>query len=536
MKILLDTGYVPEDVRARDAFKVYGLIRANEEFIHALLRLGHFDEYALLLREPLSPEEQAAMARRLIGLVPGRRLVRVITPGQLLAELKDNPPDVWHRGDPLLSEAVYMRDYISARPFPVTGVTHALSSMDMKQAMLKLLLGGTATWDGLACTSEAGRRVVEKLAGIVRRDLDLGQAPLGCELRQIPLAVDTDTFKPRADARERLGWPQERFIFTCIARLAPHNKMEMVPMLKAYGMAAAASPRGRYSRLYIIGREQAPGYSGILMEMARLCGVAKQVNIVTDYDGADIPLMHAASDCFLSPSDHVQETFGLTPLEAMASGVPPIVSDWDGYRETVVDGECGLSVPTYWADAGATASYDVPAGTQSSYFFRQAQSVAVDVPALAQAMTRLIEDEEFRKGLGEAGRKRVMERYTWPAVIKQYEDWWAELRERMEGDEEGAAARNLYTFSHFEAFSHYPTRVVGDASQVRVSDRAASIYPLVMDLMDQELCQELSKLCPEWTGVGDLFRQLRLGPDERERFNFNLMVLLKYDVLTVRKA
>jgi glycosyltransferase involved in cell wall biosynthesis len=330
--------------------------------------------------------------------------------------------------------------------------------------------------------------------------------------------VDTDVFKPNPEARQRLGWPTERFIFTCIARLAPHNKMEMVPLLKAFGMAAASSARGRYSRLHIIGREQAQGYAGVLMEMARLCGVAKQVNIITDYDGADIPLMYAASDCFLSPSDHVQETFGLTPLEAMASGVPPIVSDWDGYRETVIDGECGLTVPTYWADGCATASLEVPAGSQSEYFFRLAQSVAVDVPALARAMTRLIEDEELRRTLAEAGRKRVLEHYGWPRVIKLYEEWWAELRERMERDESPA------------------TRTLDDAAQVRVSDRAASIYPLVMDLMDNELCQELSKLCPEWTRVGELFRNLKLRPEERERFNFNLLVLIKYDLLTVKPA
>jgi hypothetical protein len=219
----------------------------------------------------------------------------------------------------------------------------------------------------------------------------------------------------------------------------------------------------------------------------------------------------------------------------MASGVPPIVSDWDGYRETVIDGECGLTVPTYWADGSATASLEVPAGSQSEYFFRLAQSVAVDVPALARAMTRLIEDEELRRTLAEAGRKRVLEHYGWPRVIKLYEEWWAELRERMERDE-SPAGRNLFTFSHFDCFSHYATRTLDDDSQVRVSDRAASIYPLVMDLMDNELCQELSKLCPEWTRVGELFRNLKLRPEERERFNFNLLVLIKYDLLTVKPA
>lgn len=535
MKILLDTGFVPEEVRPRDAFKVYGLIRANDEFMRALLRHGSFEEYHILLREHLSAEEQVEMRRRLYSYTSGPRLVRVITPADLLPILKNDPWDVWHRGDPLLSEAIYLRDYVAARAFPVTGITHSLSSMDMKLALLKLLLGGTAPFDGLAHTSQAGREVIERLCGLVAGEFGLQGAALSCERRHIPLGVDTEVFKPRPEARERLGWPTERFIFTCIARLAPHNKMEMVPLLKAYGMAAAASARGRYSRLYIIGREQVPGYSAVLMEMARLCGVARQVNIVTDYDGADIPLMYAASDCFLSPSDHVQETFGLTPLEAMASGVPPIVSDWDGYRETVVDGQTGFCVPTYWADTSGAASLEVPAGSPSAYFFRLAQSVAVDVPALARAMTALIENDDLRRRLGEAGRERVREHYSWPRIIRAYEDWWTELRERAAHDESGAG-RNLFTFSHFEAFGHYASRVLDDSAQVRVSDRAASIYPQVMDLMDDELCQEMSRNCPEWTPVGELFRALKLKPEERERFNFNLLVLIKYDLLAVKPA
>ena len=54
----------------------------------------------------------------------------------------------------------------------------------------------------------------------------------------------------------------------------------------------------------------------------------------------------AAADLFLSLVDNPQETFGLAPVEAMAAGVPVVVSDWDGYRYTVSDGVEGFRVPT----------------------------------------------------------------------------------------------------------------------------------------------------------------------------------------------
>jgi len=52
-----------------------------------------------------------------------------------------------------------------------------------------------------------------------------------------------------------------------------------------------------------------------------------------------------AADIFTSLTDNIQESFGLTPIEAMAAGLPVIVSDWDGYRDTVRDGIDGYIVP-----------------------------------------------------------------------------------------------------------------------------------------------------------------------------------------------
>ena len=53
----------------------------------------------------------------------------------------------------------------------------------------------------------------------------------------------------------------------------------------------------------------------------------------------------SAADIFVFPIDNVQETFGLAPVEAMAAGLPVIVSDWDGLKETVSP-DAGIRVPT----------------------------------------------------------------------------------------------------------------------------------------------------------------------------------------------
>ena len=65
----------------------------------------------------------------------------------------------------------------------------------------------------------------------------------------------------------------------------------------------------------------------------------------------------AASDLFVSLSDNLQETFGITPVEAMAAGLPVVVSDWDGYKDTVVEGVTGYRVPTWMPPPPIWASW-----------------------------------------------------------------------------------------------------------------------------------------------------------------------------------
>jgi glycogen synthase len=94
---------------------------------------------------------------------------------------------------------------------------------------------------------------------------------------------------------------------------------------------------------------------------------------------------HAA--VFACPS--VYEPFGLINLEAMACGTPVVASAVGGILEVVEDGHTGLLVPPGNPDD------------------------------LAAALRRLLDDRELARALGEAGRRRVEERFSWASVAER---------------------------------------------------------------------------------------------------------------------
>jgi hypothetical protein len=143
----------------------------------------------------------------------------------------------------------------------------------------------------------------------------------------------------------------------------------------------------------------------------------------------------AGADIFVSLSDNIQESFGLTPVEAMAAGLPPIVSDWDGYRGAVRDGIDGFLIPT--AAPPAAAGFEI-----AEYYFNQqnygvalagtAQSAVVDTNRCAEALIALVNDKNKRRAMSESGHRRAQEVYDWRHIIKGYEELWDELAKKRQ--------------------------------------------------------------------------------------------------------
>ena len=80
------------------------------------------------------------------------------------------------------------------------------------------------------------------------------------------------------------------------------------------------------------------------------------------------------------------------PIEAMAAGLPVVVSDWNGYKDTVRDGIDGFRMPTLMPQAGLGADlalrHALDIDTYDMHCGHACSLVAVDVQATAQAFVR----------------------------------------------------------------------------------------------------------------------------------------------------
>jgi glycosyltransferase involved in cell wall biosynthesis len=348
---------------------------------------------------------------------------------------------------PKIAPFAWRRRFVGQRGHSLCGLTHAIASHAAMDAIGAYLTAPVQPWDAVICTSRSVKATVDRILSehgeFLRGRLGATDCAPKLMLPVIPLGVHCDQFAPsdreaqRARLRGGLGIGKDELAILFVGRLSLHAKAHPYPMYRALELAS----RRVSAKLHLI---QAGWFASAPVERAFRDAAREIAPGVTHHfvDGRDpaarLGLWHAA-DVFCSLSDSVQETFGLTPVEAMAAGLPVVASDWDGYRETIEHGVQGILVPTY-APGGSMEdlAYRYAAGIDSydHYLLHTSSAVAVDVEATATAFERLFEDPELRARMGAAGRRRARENYDWKFVIAAYAELWRELAEiRRVGEE-----------------------------------------------------------------------------------------------------
>ena len=192
------------------------------------------------------------------------------------------------------------------------------------------------------------------------------------------------------DPARRIARPDGPFTILHVGSLIARKNLHV--LLEAFQQVTRAIA---HVRLVLVGRgpEEAA-----LRETAQSLGIADQVDFVGFVDEAEKLQHYAQSDLLVSASK--LEGFGLAVGEAMACGLPVVVSNAGALPELVVDGECGLVVPVD------------------------------DVAALGAAIVRVLNDRGWASALGRAGAARIDGHFRWSqAAARTLEIYQQERRQ-----------------------------------------------------------------------------------------------------------
>jgi len=203
-----------------------------------------------------------------------------------------------------------------------------------------------------------------------------------------PNAVNPERFTPENDGahiKKELGL-DDRFIVLYVGRWVPHKGIESLIY------SARHTPDDVHYVIIGVGPHE-----NHLKRLVAHLKLEKRVTFLKDIPHEELPLYYAFSDVFVLPSLSRLEAFGIVGLEAMATGLPVILSGIPGVMEVIEEGKQGfLSEPT-------------------------------DAKSIAGNIMKLYNDPELRTKMGAEGRKLVLEKYQWKSVADTIEKLFFDL-------------------------------------------------------------------------------------------------------------
>ncbi len=195
----------------------------------------------------------------------------------------------------------------------------------------------------------------------------------------IPSGVDSTHFTPHGPVAERGPGPR----ILCVGRLVER---------KGYADVVRALPAIPGAECVVVGGPPGPDLpadpvAGRLLALAEEVGVADRLRLVGAVAREEMPAWYRSADVLACPAWY--EPFGLTPLEAMACGVPVVAYAVGGFTDTVVEGVTGHLVPPR------------------------------DHHALATTLRRLLREPSRRLAYATAAVDRARSCYSWRRTAEQ---------------------------------------------------------------------------------------------------------------------
>ena len=205
--------------------------------------------------------------------------------------------------------------------------------------------------------------------------------------------IDTEIFKPASDKislRSELDLPKGKLV-GCFGRIRPQKGVDI--FIEAMIRVCAQDPMA----VGIVCGQTTSDHKEFEADLkARVAGagLSDRIIFLGTQPSNRLPLLFAALDIYVAPQRN--EGFGLTPIEAMACGVPVIATTAGAFEEMVVSGETGYIVEIE------------------------------DIVNMTERLMELLSNERRRKALANASIERVYQHFDIKgeaaALVKLYQD------------------------------------------------------------------------------------------------------------------
>jgi phosphatidylinositol alpha-1,6-mannosyltransferase len=276
----------------------------------------------------------------------------------------------------------------SGRPTPWVAIGHGTE------------FGATAGWErwltrrsferatAVVCVSEYTRQRMDAMGIRPRRTVVIPNGADATQFRVLPWS-DVDRF------RAEIGLNGARVLLT-VGNVTERKGQDVV--IRALPEILRRVP----DTIYLIAG--LPTRQAAFARLAADLGVVDHVRFLGRVAPADLVRYLNCCDVFVMTSRHTDdgdfEGYGIAVVEAAVCGKPAVVSANCGLHEAIVDGQTGLAVPE-----------DDPART-------------------ARAILALLEDDERRRTMGEAARRRAVQEQTWVHRAAAYDALLSDLVDR----------------------------------------------------------------------------------------------------------
>jgi len=496
---------------------INGSAKFQVEFANCIYKYGTFDEYHCFCKKI---EKEYYLPDKRFKIIPINMIAEYLK--------KYHYTCFHHTGPSLKYYLLKYRQNISKNLFPYTTTTHSISySYMVGKTFLPYCLHKLFPFDSIFCCSEAVKKTLSIYFELIQSYYQVEQYPYEGQMLVTPHGIDGDFFRKnkisQIAAKKKFKLAHDSMVILYFGRISVALKKDILPLISIFNEILKSNPEKKIYLLIAGNNEELQKnnffHKRHLLIETYLKELKLEKNIHFYNCPSDIIKVHlfSAADIFISLSDSIQESFGLSIIEAQASGIPVIASDWNGYRDLIKNKQNGFLIPTYWQK-------DVELDNMSKYkkieyyHYRQAQSVAIDMNQLKNILEKVIFNKDFLRMLKKNTTKYSME-YDWSNSLKKYEENWVYLSEKSEFMSNKFGLKTLrnidpiinyknkkyeikdFPISYYQSFKHFATEIVnenwyitlGCVSNVLIDAARNNLDTKLLILIIKITFQELSK-------------------------------------------